>query len=217
MKVYKEAAVAHKGKMLFSYAGSANSIQEKLKEFMGVTDADMPTLRAILPEKMKKFEAPGAAKDLTVATIGEFIDGINAGTIKPHLKSATAPTEQGDVTIVVGTEFAKLVLDPTKDVLVKYYAPWCGHCKKLAPIWEELGTHFKDNANVVIAKFDATVNEAEGVEVRGYPTLIWYPKDNKAGVTFEGDRDLPALITYVTDNSSAVKDAAAGSTKQEEL
>ena len=55
MKVYREAAVTHKGKMLFAYAGSANQIQDKLKEFMGVTDDDMPTLRCILPEKMKKF------------------------------------------------------------------------------------------------------------------------------------------------------------------
>jgi len=215
MKVYREAAVAHKGKMLFAYAGSANQIQDKLKEFMGVTADDMPTLRCILPEKMKKFNAPVAAKDLTVANIGEFIDGINAGTIKPHLKSAPAPETQGDVVVVVGTEFEKLVMDPTKDVLVKYYAPWCGHCKKLAPVWDELGAHFKDNADIVIAKFDATVNEADGVEVSGYPTLKWYPRDNKAGVSYEGERDLPAFKKYIEDNSAAFKDAA--SAKQEEL
>lgn len=52
-------------------------------------------------------------------------------------------------------------MDNTKDVLVKYYAPWCGHCKKLAPIWEELGTLYKDNKDLVIAKFDATTNEAD--------------------------------------------------------
>jgi protein disulfide-isomerase A1 len=215
MTVFKEAAVAHKGKMLFAYAGSANQIQEKLKEFMGVTADDMPTLRAILPEKMKKFNAPHAASELTVANIGEFIDGIKAGTIKPHLKSAVAPETQGDVVVVVGTEFEKIVMDPTKDVLVKYYAPWCGHCKKLAPVWDELGAAFKDSADVVIAKFDATVNEADGVEVRGYPTLTWYPRSNKAGVSYEGERDLESFKKYITENAESLKEA--GSVKQEEL
>jgi len=95
-------------------------------------------------------------------------------------------------------------LDPTKDVLVKYYAPWCGHCKKLAPVWDELGEHFKDNKDVVIAKFDATENEAEQVSVQGYPTLKWYPKANKAGEDYSGDRELKDFIKFIDENTVAV-------------
>lgn len=104
-------------------------------------------------------------------------------------------------------------MDETKDVFVKYYAPWCGHCKKLAPIWEELAEAYKDNANIVIAKFDATANEADGVEVRGYPTLIFYPKGKKEGVTFDGDRTLEPLKTYLEENSPVLK--AGGATHDE--
>ena len=50
--------------------------------------------------------------------------------------------------------------------LMKLYAPWCGHCKKLAPIWDELGEHFKDDDSVVIAKIDMTANELATVSVR---------------------------------------------------
>ena len=102
-----------------------------------------------------------------------------------------------------------------RGLFVKFYAPWCGHCKKLAPIWDELGAAFKDNSDIVIAKFDATVNEADGVEVKGYPTLTWYPKSNKAGVSFDGERDLASLKKFIEDSSEVLKDA--GSAKQEEL
>ena len=42
----------------------------------------------------------------------------------------------------------------------------CGHCKKLAPIWDELGEYFKDDDSVVIAKIDMTANELATVSVR---------------------------------------------------
>ena len=49
------------------------------------------------------------------------------------------------------------------------------------------------------------VCEAEGVEVRGYPTLIFYPKDNKEGITYEGDRDVESFKAWLNENAPTIK------------
>merc|ERR1712006_69508 len=105
------------------------------------------------------------------------------------------------VKVLVSSNFASVAMAEGRDVFVEFYAPWCGHCKKLAPIWDELGEKYKDNKDLVIAKFDATANEASGVSVQGFPTLIWYPKDNKAGESYSGERDLAALSQFVEEKS----------------
>jgi len=212
MKTFEDAAKANKGKMLFSYSDISSGIQEKLAEFMGVKSESLPILKAILPADMKKFDCETKPADLTVDIISKFVTDVLGGTIKPSLKSDPIPeNNDGPVTVVVGEEFEKIVMDKTKDVLVKYYAPWCGHCKKLAPIWDELGEAFKDNSNIVIAKFDATTNEADGVNIRGYPTLKFYPKDNKDGVDYSGERDLESFKKWLADNAPTLKEGGAAS------
>ena len=179
---------------------------------MGVGEEDFPSLRILKPGDMKKFVCETPAKELTVEKIGAFIEGVKDGSIKAHLKSAAVPDSQGNVVVIVGTEYEKIVLDKTKDVLVKFYAPWCGHCKKLAPVWDELGEAYKDRDDIVIAKFDATANEADGVEVRGYPTLKWFPKGNKEGEDYGGERDLESFKKFIDENTEKKAE-----TKQEDL
>merc|ERR1712110_254684 len=84
--------------------------------------------------------------------------------------------EAKGVKVLVGTNFEEVALNKEKDVLVEFYAPWCGHCKKLAPVWDELGEAFETNPDVVIAKMDSTANEVNDVTVRGFPTIKFFPK-----------------------------------------
>lgn len=72
------------------------------------------------------------------------------------------------------------------------YAPWCGHCKALEPVYKKLAKRFAKVDSVVIAKMDGTENEHADVEVKGFPTILFYPAgDSKKAVSFEGgDRSL---------------------------
>lgn len=210
MDVYQEAATANKGSFLFAYTDLKNDQQKKLGDFIGADKDSMPSLWAVYPDGMKKYKSEFAIADMTVESLTSFINDVKAGVVPQHLKSAEPEVNEGPMTIVVGKNFQDLVMDETKDVLVKYYAPWCGHCKKLAPVWDELADSFKDESDLLIAKYDATANENEGVQIKSFPTLIWYPKDNKAGVKYEGARELDSFKTYIEENSSVLASKKVG-------
>lgn len=207
-----------KGEILFAHSGVTEGIQEQLGEFIGVTADDLPTLRILAPteESIKKFKWEGDVSALTVDDVKQFVADFKADKLSAFLKSEKAPeNNDGPVKIVVSSQFNDIVMDTTKDVLVKYYAPWCGHCQSLAPHWEKLGEHVKDVSDIVIAKYDATLNENEGVNIEGFPTLMFYPKDNKDGVNAEG-RSLNGLKKWLGENSEVYKAAFPGEELEDE-
>ncbi|CAN0366808.1 unnamed protein product, partial [Hapterophycus canaliculatus] len=62
------------------------------------------------------------------------------------------PASGSAVIDVTAETFDSVVMDPTKHAFVKFYAPWCGPCNRLAPAFEELGKVFEKESNVVVAK-----------------------------------------------------------------
>merc|ERR1712093_859416 len=130
---------------------------------------------------MKKYFYDGDMSD--ASAIGTYIGDYFDGKLSPNLKSAEPSDEddKGPVQVLVGKNFNDKVINNDKDVIVEFYAPWCGHCKKLAPIWDELGEALSEEPNIVVAKIDSTANEVdvEGVSVGGFPTIYFFKGNEK--------------------------------------
>lgn len=81
------------------------------------------------------------------------------------------------------------------DWLVEFYAPWCGHCKRLQPVWEELATELKGKVHV--GKVDVTENRALGsrFDIKGFPTIKFF--HGGAIYPYKGARSKDAFVAYV--------------------
>ncbi|KAF9563365.1 protein disulfide isomerase [Agrocybe pediades] len=96
---------------------------------------------------------------------------------------------------------------------VKFFAPWCGHCKKLAPTWKQLARHMQNKVTVAEVNCDDHSSLCKAQDVQGYPTLVWYAQgDDPAGKTeYTSGRKLDQLKDF------AEKASAAGVTVLEKL
>lgn len=200
---FREVAASFKGSALFVNVPTS---EQKILDFFEIKADQVPA--AILADLgsesgIKKYPFKG---EFTTKALTQFVVDFFDGILVPFLKTEEVADSDttGDVVVLRGKSFRDIVVNNDKDVLVEFYAPWCGHCKKLAPTWDELGAHFKDNSNVVIAKMDATANEIDvpGVAVRGFPTIYFFKGNDKANPTrYEGGRELKDLIEYLEENA----------------
>ena len=103
---------------------------------------------------------------------------------------------------VVGLNWDAEVNDPAKDVFVAFGNPHCYKCKELEPIWSTLAA--ATPKDVILAQVDGDANELDGVaRPRGYPALKFYPKGNKEGIDYEGERTEAALREWLRENSKS--------------
>jgi protein disulfide-isomerase-like protein len=193
---FEKLATSAKGQSVKIVAVDADKHRDLGSRF-GVSG--FPTLK-YFPAHSTEGEAYSGGR--TAKDIATFING-KAGT---NIRIKEAPTA---VTVLTDSTFDAVVSNPTKHVLVEFYAPWCGHCKKLAPDYEKLAKIFHSEPDIIIANLDATEHPqaASKYGVSGYPTIKWFPKDSKDGVDYNSGRSLEDFVKFINDNTGTERNS----------
>lgn len=195
---FKKVAEEYKKDLIFSISKISVDLGAKLCEFLGVTAENKDQVRLIrfVGGNLQKFKCPNNS----IEELKNCVEDFKNNKLTPYFKSEQAPAENNDaVKVVVGDTFQKIVLDSDVHVLVEAYAPWCGHCKKLAPIYEELAKKIAILKDILIVKMDASANEHPSIEVKGFPTIKFFKKGSKdTPIDFEGERTLEGFLSFLT-------------------
>eukprot|EP00092_Neocalanus_flemingeri_P004114 GFUD01004426.1.p1 GENE.GFUD01004426.1~~GFUD01004426.1.p1 ORF type:complete len:519 (+),score=155.88 GFUD01004426.1:230-1786(+) len=200
MEDLRIVAKENREKMIFVHLNVADEEHENVLDFFGIKVEQCPTFVIFEMESSAKFLPTGdAAKDISISNMGGFVKNYFDGKIQKSIKSAELPADWDakPVKVLVTTNFEEVALDKTKDAFVEFYAPWCGHCKSLAPIWDQIAEKYQDRKDLVIAKIDATENEVDGAEVEGFPTLKMYKKESNEAVDYVGKRDFESIVKFI--------------------
>lgn len=205
----KEVAKLFRDKILFVSINADEEDHQRILEFFGMRKDEVPSMRIIkLEEDMAKFrpENDDLAADNLQAFVQKFIDG----KLKQHLLSQDLPEDwdKAPVKVLVSSNFDEVAFNSGKDVLVEFYAPWCGHCKQLAPIYDQLGEKYKDSDSVIIAKFDATANELEHTKITSFPTLKFYRASDNAVVNYNGERTFDHFVLFIESGGKYGEDGS---------
>lgn len=198
---YKKAATALKG--LIKVGAVDMTQHQSVGQPYNVQG--FPTVKIFGADKKKPTDYQGArtAQGLADAAINEMRKTVSArlgGRTTGSSDSGDGKKRSGkdEVIELTDSNFESLVLN-SKDIwMVEFFAPWCGHCKNLAPHWRDAAAELK--GKVKLGALDATVhqNMASKFGIKGFPTIKYFAPGSSAedAVDYDGGRTSSDIVQW---------------------
>lgn len=173
----------------------------------GVTG--FPTLKWFGPQGGEP-ETYSEARDLEA--LSNFV------TAKSGVKSSIKPPPPGATLILDANTFEDVVFNTSKNVLVAFTAPWCGHCKQMKPIYETVAQTFQSESECVLANVDADAKKnmplAMKYEISSFPTLVYFSKEDKKGEPYTGGRNEKDFVEFLNEKCGTHRAVGGGLNEQ---
>ncbi|KAM5543624.1 hypothetical protein V8D89_002875 [Ganoderma adspersum] len=192
--VYEQLAdaFAHQKDKVIVAKVDADGVGKPLGQKFGVTG--FPTLKWF--DGAGKDEKYDGGRDLEA--LANFISSKSG--VKSNIKPPAPPAYQ----VLDIHSFDEVALNPEKDAIVAFTAPWCGHCKRLKPIYEEVAKDFSNEPNCLVVNVDADAQNnrplGEKYGVGSFPTIKFFPKGAKGEpLDYDGPRTEDAFVAYLNE------------------
>ncbi|XP_042052501.1 protein disulfide isomerase-like 1-6 isoform X3 [Salvia splendens] len=203
LKPLQEIAKKFKSQMMFVAVDiREENLAKPFLTLFGLEDSEDAVVVSFDYNSNSKYLLESDITSRNIEELQEFCTGLVQGTLKPYYKSQTIPdNKNASVLTVVGKTFDELVINNPANIVLEVHTPWCITCEATTKHVEKMAKHFKGLDNLVFARIDASTNEHPKLQVEDYPTLLFYPANDKSNPiklsTKSNMKDLAALINKI--------------------
>lgn len=160
-----------------------------------------PTIKIFTGKDSAPYNGERTAKAIAEAGLAQAKKKVKE-QLEGGSSSGGSKSSKDEVIELTDSNFDKLVLQSDDVWLVEFFAPWCGHCKNLAPEWAKAAKELK--GKVKLGALDATVHTstASRYNVQGYPTIKFFPggvKDKSTAQEYDGGRTASDIVAWASD------------------
>lgn len=224
IQVSRDLARIYRNRMIFVHCHGDTVYDKRLYNILAIDEDERPTICLVNanPEgharwysTLKFRPSTPLLQTMDKQGLERFIADYFKGTLQPFVKSEPVPDpgeDKGPVYTLVASEFHRTVMESPYDVIVDFYAPWCGHCRKLEPVYRQFATLLRPFKHIRVMRMDATRNEVN-LRIAGYPTIVMFPAKSppqgneatdqpKQAVYYLGKRDVNSLLEWVVAEGS---------------